>query len=244
MKTYRMDSDATEAGWAQDMRGPEVSLGEYADETAWSRRARDVLSVKLRYLSPDLKWAGSKALVLQCESGLMADGLVRRGCEVTAGDSRAYMVELARARSRQNGYRVRYRHFDDLAALPFLDGVFDVVLCDHVFERSRERAPILREVVRVLRPGGQLLYSTVTAGFRARIYAGLAPGLMLPGLPRTVMPLHPLRPTKLKRLLRAAGLEPGRQGGLHLKPLSLAGTPQYHVRHARRGIYLGSARRS
>src|SRR5262249_58663056 len=38
--------------------------------------------------------------------------------------------------------------------LPFADGTFDVVYAHQVFQHLRERGAALREVLRVLRPGG------------------------------------------------------------------------------------------
>ena len=45
---------------------------------------------------------------------------------------------------------------DDLDGLPFDDGAFDVVACQHALHRFPDRAGILREMRRVLRPGGRL----------------------------------------------------------------------------------------
>jgi SAM-dependent methyltransferase len=45
-------------------------------------------------------------------------------------------------------------------ALPFGTGVFDAVICTEVLEHVPEPADLLREVVRVMRPGGVLLLTT------------------------------------------------------------------------------------
>jgi SAM-dependent methyltransferase len=43
-------------------------------------------------------------------------------------------------------------------ALPFDDGSFDVVLCDNVVDHAHDPAQILREITRVLAPGGLLFF--------------------------------------------------------------------------------------
>lgn len=42
----------------------------------------------------------------------------------------------------------------DATRLPFRDATFDVVLCSHVLEHVRDDAQAMREMRRVLRPGG------------------------------------------------------------------------------------------
>jgi SAM-dependent methyltransferase len=53
-------------------------------------------------------------------------------------------------------------------ALPFADDTFDVVLCDNVVDHAESPYTIVRELVRILRPGG-LLYFTVN--FHHAVYA-------------------------------------------------------------------------
>lgn len=56
-------------------------------------------------------------------------------------------------------------------ALPFADGTFDLVLCDNVIDHAADPGQIVREMARVLRPGG-LLYLTVN--FHHPVYQVLA----------------------------------------------------------------------
>lgn len=44
-------------------------------------------------------------------------------------------------------------------ALPFAEGTFDVVLCDNVVDHAERPAQIVRELARVLAPGGLLYFS-------------------------------------------------------------------------------------
>jgi ubiquinone/menaquinone biosynthesis C-methylase UbiE len=57
-------------------------------------------------------------------------------------------TDLERARARVKG---------DISDLPFPDGSVDVILCSHVLEHVVEDRKALRELYRVLRPGGWAL---------------------------------------------------------------------------------------
>lgn len=63
---------------------------------------------------------------------------------------------LRRARHRLKSRRPTYVA-GDLMHLPFADGAFDCVTCGWVIEHLPDPVPGLREIARVLRPGGRLL---------------------------------------------------------------------------------------
>lgn len=49
-------------------------------------------------------------------------------------------------------------------ALPFSDGVFDVALTANVLHLSSDGAALVREIVRVVKPGGRIIICTINAG--------------------------------------------------------------------------------
>jgi SAM-dependent methyltransferase len=160
------------------------------------------------------------------------------GVDVSAGVVRA-------AQARHPGLRsVRA----DVRALPFPDGDFDLVVSnstlDH-FESLDDVALSLRELRRVLRPGGRLLLT---------LDNGANPAVAL----RNALPLGPLRrlglvpyyvgatcgPARLRRLLREAGFRVDREGTLLHAPRVLAvwaaGVAEGRLRPAGRERFFGA----
>ncbi|MEU4666582.1 class I SAM-dependent methyltransferase [Amycolatopsis sp. NPDC023774] len=99
---------------------------------------------------------GRDVLDAACGPGLYAEELVARGARVTGFDLSPRMVELSRARVPGAVFRVH-----DLGApLGWLaEASVDLVLLALVFEYVDDRVQVLRELHRVLRPGGALVLS-------------------------------------------------------------------------------------
>jgi SAM-dependent methyltransferase len=100
--------------------------------------------------------AGRRVLDAACGPGLYAAELVRRGAQVVGFDHSPRMVEICRARVSQGDFRV-HDLADPIGWLP--DGSVDLALCALAIEYVDNRVAALRELCRVLRPGGALVLS-------------------------------------------------------------------------------------
>lgn len=100
--------------------------------------------------------SGLSVLDAACGPGLYAEQLVRRGATVHGFDHSPRMVELARSRAPEAEF-----HLHDLAdPLDWLaDDTFDAALFALALEYVDDRIATLRELHRVLRPGGALVLS-------------------------------------------------------------------------------------
>ncbi|MBI3893133.1 MAG: methyltransferase domain-containing protein [Candidatus Wallbacteria bacterium] len=85
--------------------------------------------------------------------GTLATAASSLGFDVTAADL------ASPDRSRQNG-SVGWVRANAAVSLPFRGDSFDVVTCVEVIEHVEDQFQLVREVVRVIRPGGLLLLST------------------------------------------------------------------------------------
>lgn len=126
----------------------------------------DVITVVLSY-GQDRRWkrrllamagplSGRRVIDLACGTGDIALLAARSGAEVTGLDVTPRMVVLASGKAAAGGVAARFV-VGDMTALPFPDGCADVVTTGYGLRNVADLDAALREIHRVLRPGGRLL---------------------------------------------------------------------------------------
>jgi SAM-dependent methyltransferase len=122
--------------------------------------------------------AGQRVLDVACGTGVVAITAARLGAQVSALDLTLQLLERARENAEIAGVRVDWRE-GDVEQLPFEDAAFDAVLSPygHIFAPRPEVA--VGEMLRVLKPGGTIAFSTwppeLFGGRTFMLVAGYAP---------------------------------------------------------------------
>jgi ubiquinone/menaquinone biosynthesis C-methylase UbiE len=183
--------------------------------------------------------AGARILEVGCGAGLTACALARAGYRVEAVDSVPEMLELTRQTALEKDVASRIGlHLGDIHALDFEDHAFHAALALGVMPWVHAPEAAVRELARVVRPGGYVL---LTADNRQRLNHLLDPRLhpALEPVKRAVRPLLlrwglrrpstsgvPARmhtPEQFDALLASAGLEKVRSGSVGFGPFSFLG---------------------
>ncbi len=102
---------------------------------------------------------GQQVLDVACGTGVVSVTAARRGAHVTGLDLTPELLERARQNAAIAEVAVAF-HEGDVEALPFEDRAFDVVVSQfgHMFAPRPDVA--VREMLRVLKPGGTIAFST------------------------------------------------------------------------------------
>jgi len=106
--------------------------------------------ILFEYLGNNIR-PGSKVLDIGCGSGEITYKIKEKGFSITGVDFSEVGVKLARSKS------LDCMVIDLDSGLPFDDGVFDVVWAGDIIEHLFDPIFVLKEVNRVLIPGGALL---------------------------------------------------------------------------------------
>jgi demethylmenaquinone methyltransferase / 2-methoxy-6-polyprenyl-1,4-benzoquinol methylase len=100
---------------------------------------------------------GSRVLDVATGTGLVARELASRRFDVVGLDQSAAMIRRGVAAVREDGLEERVRFVAGQAQrLPFQDGAFDALTFTYLLRYVDDPAAALRELTRVLRPGGAM----------------------------------------------------------------------------------------
>ncbi len=149
---------------------------------------------------------GTRLLDAGCGAGLLALLANLRGAQVSALDASPGLLAIARQRLPAADVRE-----GDLEALPFADASFDAVAAVNSLFYAEDMVAAMRELVRVVRPGGRLIVTAWGPPDRCEFLATVMPGLgpLMPPPPPGAQPPHPgalSEPGALAALLKRAGL--------------------------------------
>jgi SAM-dependent methyltransferase len=157
------------SGWDANIGGYDSAFGSVARQTV------------VPMLDAARVTRGMRVLDICCGPGMLAAGTLERDAEAVGLDFSAQAVELARRLVPKGRFQQ-----GDAQALPFPAGSFDAVLCGYGVMHLPEPAAALREMLRVLRPGGRAVLSVWDAagvGFTLVYEAVRARGSMDVALP-------------------------------------------------------------
>ena len=126
-------------------------------------------------LTEDIK--GKKLLDAGCGTGWFSKGAAERGAQVTSMDLGENL--LAEVKKKCDTERV----VGSILEMPFPDNHFDIVVSSEVIEHTPEPEKAIKEIFRVLKPGGIMVLSTpnrfwifslrIAELFKLRPYQGL-----------------------------------------------------------------------
>lgn len=185
------------------------------------RPLHDLNPARLDYIEARVGLAGLRVLDVGCGGGLLAEGMARRGARVTGIDLAGAALQVARLHALESGVEVDYREVavEELAAAE--PGSYDLVTCLEMLEHVPDPAAVMAAIASLVRPGGQVICSTLDRTLKSFALAILGAEYLMRLLPAgTHEYARFLRPSELARCGREAGLELQGLAGLAYDPFT------------------------
>src|SRR5512134_866438 len=125
------------------------------------RPLHDIDPLRLDWIAQHAPLEGSKVLDVGCGGGILAEAMARRGAQVTGIDLSDKALRVAQLHLHESKVAVHYEKssVEDYAAAHARE--FDVVTCMELLEHVPEPAAMVTACARLVRPGGQVFFSTM-----------------------------------------------------------------------------------
>jgi len=181
----------------------------------------DINPLRLDWIDAAIGLHGKHILDVGCGGGLLSEGMAVRGAEVTGIDLSEKPLGVARLHLLESGQKVDYRKISAEQMAEEKPGAFDAVTCLEMLEHVPDPASIVASCARLVKPGGQVFFSTLNRNPKAYLFAVIGAEYVLQMLPKGTHDFARfIKPSELTRWCKQSGLEPDELIGMTYNPLT------------------------
>ena len=185
------------------------------------RPLHEINPLRLEWIESRASLAGKKVLDVGCGGGILAEAMAQRGAHVTGIDLAQKSLRVAQLHLLQSRADVVYEEASPEQLAEHRAGAFDVVTCMEMLEHVPEPASVVAACARLVRPGGQVFFSTINRNPKSYLFAVIGAEYVLRLLPRgTHDYMRFIKPSELSRWCRTTGLRTAELVGMTYNPLT------------------------
>lgn len=177
--------------------------------------------LRLDWIDTAVGLSGKKVVDIGCGGGILAESMAARGALVTGVDLSEKALGVARLHLYESGLTVDYRHIAAETLALEAPGSFDVVTCMEMLEHVPDPASTIRACAALVKPGGQVFFSTLNRNLKSYLMAVVGAEYILNLLPKGTHEYAKfIKPSELARYVRNAGLDVEELIGMTYNPLT------------------------
>jgi 2-polyprenyl-6-hydroxyphenyl methylase/3-demethylubiquinone-9 3-methyltransferase len=193
------------------------------DPAGPSRPLHELNPLRLRYIEQAAPLRGAGVLDVGCGGGILSEAMAKRGAQVLGIDLSQAVLDVAELHALEAALAIQYRAVaaEELAAAQ--PESFDLVTCMEMLEHVPDPAATLGALAKLVKPGGDVIVSTLNRKPLAFAVAILGAEYIMRMLPRgTHEYLKFIRPSELARWGRDADLNLLDLTGITYNPVTRA----------------------
>ena len=193
----------------------------------WDRESEfkplhDINPLRVDYIERQARGLSGKHIVdIGCGGGILTEALAQRGALMTGIDMAEQSLKVARLHLHESDLEIDYQLSTAEAFAQHNAARFDVVACLEMLEHVPDPAAIIDAAVRLLKPGGCLILSTLNRNPKSFALAILGAEYVLGLIPRgTHQYRRFIKPSEMAAQLRANGMQVLDISGMSYNPLT------------------------
>ena len=210
------------------MNVDEVELNKFSnlahkwwDKTSEFKPLHDINPLRLNYIDRAVTLKGKTVLDVGCGGGILSESMAERGAKVTGIDLGEKALKVAQLHSLESGVAVDYQLISVEKLAEQQPTSFDVVTCLEMLEHVPDPASVVAACAKLVKPGGQVFFSTINRNPKAYLFAVIGAEYVLNMLPRGTHDYAKfIKPSELASWMRLAGLSLNHQIGMSYNPIT------------------------
>ena len=199
----------------------EALASRWWDKNSEFKPLHDINPLRANYIDERSPVAQQKVIDVGCGGGILAESLAQRGAVVTGIDMGEAPLSVARLHALEVGVSLSYERITAEEKAQQCAGEFDVVTCMEMLEHVPDPSSIVKACADLVKPGGDVYFSTINRNPKAYAFAILGAEYLLKMLPKGTHDYDKfIRPSELAQWLRSAGLELQNLSGMTYNPIT------------------------
>ena len=185
------------------------------------RTLHQINPLRLDFINERAPLEGKKVLDVGCGGGILSESMATRGARVTGIDMGEKPLSVAKLHLKESGLEVDYRQTTAEALAIEEPESFDIITCMEMVEHVPDPASVINACSRLVRPGGELFFSTINRTPKAWLFAIVGAEYLLNILPKGTHTYEKfIRPSELEKWARESGLVSKEITGMHYNPFT------------------------
>lgn len=186
----------------------------------------EINPLRLDWIDQRADLRGKRVVDIGCGGGILAESMARRGARVSGIDLAEKPLRVAQLHQMEAAQTDAHLHLEyELISAEALavrePAAFDVVTCMEMLEHVPQPASTVAACGKLVRPGGDVFFSTINRNLKAYVLAVIGAEYLLRLLPRGTHDYEKfIKPSELARTCRDAGLEVRTIIGMTYNPLT------------------------
>lgn len=185
------------------------------------RPLHEINPLRLDWIRQRVDLRKANVVDVGCGGGILTESMERAGASVSGIDMADGPLTVAKLHQAESGTNIDYRLMTAEALAAESPGKFDIVTCLEMLEHVPDPTAIVRSCAELVRPGGQVFFSTINRTPKSFVFAIIGAEYVLKLLPAGTHEYQKfIRPSELEEWARNTGLELRASTGMHYNPLT------------------------